>query len=326
MSHHFKLEITNRSVRITVFNNVDVDFAKEYSELLGGVKDSDSDEKTTELTYEKMTPAMRTVFGYDFIGPMPASDFYKDKDSNKDAEKKKRKSGTEASDEFKGKYNVYNYNKRVKQRAAKFKTLSYINFRVPNVQFVTLTFDPKIVAGVDDLKVCHHCFQKFIKRFRRKYSDFLYIATFSRQKNGNWHYHMLCNLDVNVKNKVVEDLWTYGMTWSTPITSYGEFDAKVSYCIQNMYDVAWDDLQGENGYLACRGLQGSVVLRSWNDDESEMAYEYLSKILESTDKPLDVKSYLIGDKGIDTGARVSYKVSHKVFGELFQDVKIAKEK
>jgi len=325
MSDQFKLEITNRGVRITILNNVNENFATEYRELLTGGSKNNDNTTTIDLDFDDMTPAMRTVFGYDFIGPIPSK-----KESptttNTDS-KKKYKSQSKASDEFVGKYSVYNYNKRVKQRVLKFRTLAYINFRVPNVQFVTLTFDPKKFEYADNLDECHHAFQKFVKRFHKKYSDFMYIATFSRQKSNSWHYHMLCNLNINVKNKPIQDIWQYGMTHSTAITTYNEFDTRVSYCIDNMYKVAWSDLRGEKGYLACHGLQNSVVLRSWNEAEHDKAYEYLAKILNSTDKPVDLVSRLLENTGNpDNAPRVSYKISHKVFPEFFTDIKIAKPK
>lgn len=314
---HFKLELTNRSSRITIFSNVDENFAQEYREALAG-ENSNHNDTSSDIDFDNMTPAMQTVFKNASIEPPP---------DDKETPKKQLKKRNKASNEFTGKYHEYNYKKRLKNRAEKFRTLAYINFKVPNVQFVTLTFDPNTIDYATDLKECHHAFQMFIKRIRRRYSDFMYIATFSRQKNNNWHYHMLCNFDVNVKNKVIQDLWQNGMTHSTPLLSYPEFDTRISYCIDNMYKVAWTDLQGENGYLPARGLQTPTVIRTWKDSEEDMAYEYLAKILNSTDKPLDIRSELLepGDDS-DTAPRVSYKISHKVFKEFFENIKIAKPK
>lgn len=313
---HFKLEITNRSVRITIFSNVEDTFAEDYRTMLTGT----STTKVVDLDFSDMPPSLINVFANATREPSPEK-------APKSPTTKKRKSSTEASDEFKGKYHEYNYRKRLKKRTEKFRTLSYINFRVPNVQFVTLTFDPSTIDYATDLDACHHAFQKFIKRIRRRYSDFIYVATFSRQKNSNWHYHMLCNFDVNVKNKVIQDLWQNGMTHSTPLLSYGEMTSKISYCIDNMNKVAWTDLQGEKAYLFGRGLQSVIVFRSWKTDERDAAYHYLYEIINSTDKPLDISSALLEHTDDeDTAPRITYKISHKQFPELFQNVKTATPK
>ncbi len=305
MADHFKLEITNRSVRIMKLNNVKEDFATEYSELLS----VDKHDKNAEINYDTMNQAMKNIF----LNAKQA-----DTETTPSTSSKHKKPA--------GKYAVYNYAKRMKTRTEKFRTDAYMNFRVPNVQFVTLTFDPSDFDGATDLNICHNAFKKFIQRLHYIFKDFVYIATFSKQKNGNWHYHMLCNLDINVKNKVIQDAWKYGMTHSTPLTSYSEFDSRISYCIDNMYNVAWTDLKGEKGYLSSKGLMKPVVFRSWKDDEYENAYAYLSKILESTDKPLDVSSHDIVDEVTDKTVKISYKVSHKTFPELFDKVKVAKLK
>lgn len=312
---HFKLDITNRSVRITIFSNVNENFAQEYRESLAGEKYNEN-VRTLDIDFDNMTPSMQTVFAKVPVESLPES---------KKESKMQCKQHNKPSDNFKGKYHEYNYKKRLKKRAEMFRSLAYINFRVPNVHFVTLTFDPRTVDYATDLNKCHHAFQMFIKRIRRRYSDFVYVATFSRQKNNNWHYHMLCNFDINVKNRTIQDLWQNGMTHSTPILSYTELGSRISYCIDNMYKVAWSDLKGENGYLKCRGLQTPIVFRSWNDAEKDKAYEYLAKIINSTDKPLDIMSELLErSDDPDTAPRISYKISHKVFDEFFTDIKIAK--
>lgn len=312
MAEHFKLEITNRSVKITTWHDVNDDFADEYAEILGIGR---SNSETVEIDLDSMTDTMRTVF--ENAGRRePTEEELK-------ASKAKSSSGDDS------KYKVYNYNKRNKMRAEKFRTDAYMNFRVPNVQFVTLTFDPKQFANADDLEACHDAFRKFIKRLRYKIDDFIHITAFSKQKNGNWHYHMLCNLGIDVTNKLINDAWGLGLTQSMPITSYTEFDSKVSYCIDNMYEVAWDSLQGRDGYLHSAGLLKPVVLRSWKDSETDSAYKYLSEIIGGAgiDKPTDVSSKLLPvDNSANKQGRVSYKISHKVFHELFKDVKVAKVK
>ena len=233
MAEHFKLEITNRSTKITTWTGVSDDFANEYKERLGT-----DDSLPDDYIPAPMSDALKTV-----LTPFPPEN---DKDNKENDKQIPLKSSAKKNT---GKYATYNYAKRVKKRRSTFKTLAYINFHIPNVQFVTLTFDSRIVNNANDLQTCHKAFQKFIKRIRHQYDDFRYLAVFSRQTNKNWHYHMICNFDESVTGKAIRELWTYGIIHNTVVTKYDEFDTKVSYCVDNMERNSWEELQGEKGYL-----------------------------------------------------------------------------
>ncbi len=323
MAEHFKLEITNRSTKITTWTDVSDDFADEFRENLTGSDTSATDDKP-------MSDAMATIFSVANKASLEGE--------------KQPPVATKKVKKNDGKYAKYNYAKRVKQRRSKFKTLAYINFMVPNVQFVTLTFDSRIFEGADDLDTCHKAFQKFIKRVRHQYDDFRYLAVFSRQRNNHWHYHMLCNFDETVSGKSIREMWSYGIVHNSVLTRYDEFESKLSYCIDNMEQVAWDELQGEKGYLSSNGLQNKIVLRSWNENEHDMAFECLREILGSTDKPIPVSSTEIMEsltayeikriKASNSGDRIpsnksfniNYLISHKGFAELFDKPVVAKKK
>ena len=312
MAEHFKLEITNRSTKITTWTGVSPDFANEYRENL-----SPDDNLSDDYVPTPMSDALKTV-----LTTLPSEADNANKENDKQiASKSSTKKNT-------GKYATYNYVKRVKQRRSTFKTLAYINFCIPNVQFITLTFDSRTFDNATDLQSCHKAFQKFIKRIRHQYDDFRYLAVFSRQTNKNWHYHMLCNFDETVSGKTIHALWTYGIIHNTVVTKYDEFDTKISYCIDNMEQNSWDDLQGEKGYLNSKGLQNKIVLRSWNDNESEMAYEYLRQILQSDDIPYALQSILKTEKlsASTKTFNINYLISHKGFAELFVQPVVAKKK
>lgn len=323
MAEHFKLEITNRSTKITTWTGVSPDFADEFRENLMVSDTAPSDNKP-------MSDAMATIFSVANKSPLE--------------ENKVSPTPNNSTKKNDGKYAKYNYAKRVKQRRSKFKTLAYINFMVPNVQFVTLTFDSRIFKGADDLDTCHKAFQKFIKRVRHQYDDFRYLAVFSRQRNKHWHYHMLCNFHETVSGKTIREIWSYGIVHNSVLTRYDEFESKLSYCIDNMEQVAWDELQGEKGYLSSNGLQNKIVLRSWNENEHDMAFECLREILGSTDKPMPVSSTEIMEsltayeikriKDSNSGDiipsnksfNINYLISHKGFAELFDKPVVAKKK
>lgn len=323
MADHFKLEITNRSTKITTWTDVSPNFAEEYRDNLMSSDDEPFDDKP-------MSDVLATVFSTP--------------DKKSSAEDNESLSTNTPSKKNKGKYAKYNYAKRVKQRRSKFKTLAYINFMIPNVQFVTLTFDSRIFEGADDLNICHKAFRKFIKRIRNHYDNFRYLAVFSRQKNKHWHYHMICNFDETVSGKDIHKLWSYGIVHNTVLTRYDEFENKLSYCIDNMEQVAWDELQGEKGYLNSQGLQNKIVLRSWNENEHDLAFQYLYEILHSTDKPLPIKSTEIREpltayeinqlkESLSSGKiptskshNINYLISHKGFAELFDKPVVARKK
>ena len=119
MAEHFKLEITNRSTKITTWTGVSDDFANEYKERLG-VDDSLPD----DYIPAPMSDALKTV-----LNPPPPENADKDKPNENQIVSK---SSAKKND---GKYAKYNYAKRVKKRRSTFRTLAYINFRTPNVQF-----------------------------------------------------------------------------------------------------------------------------------------------------------------------------------------------
>lgn len=324
MAEHFKLEITNRSTKITTWTGVSPNFADEYRANFSGFDNVDTD----VIDNKPMSDALKTVFSVvnDFVPKEPS-------DSAKRTAKKNA-----------GKYAKFNYAKRVKQRASQFKTYAYINFVIPNVQFVTLTFDSRIFNDANDLKACHIAFRNFIKRIRHQFDDFRYLAVFSRQRNGNWHYHMICNFDETVSGKIIRELWRNGIVHNTVITKYDEFDTKISYCVDNMTKIAWEDLQGEQGYLHSDRLQNKIVLRSWNDDEYEMAMKFLREILGSTDLPVPIssteiseplsayeikrlsESYPNGKISSNKSFNINYLISHKGFAELFDKPVVAKKK
>lgn len=338
MSEHFELELTNRSTRIKIISGVSDNFAEEYRNTLTGNWDRESEDSTPD---EEMSDAMKTILGYNFIG---APIDYKNPPIGyleKYPSSKKHSSKNTEIDQT-GKYQRYNYGKRMKERCANFKTLAFINFKIPNVQFVTLTFDSRIVSTANDLHTCHKEFDKFIKRVRHNFKDFLFLTVYNRQKNGNWHYHMLCNFDESVRNKQIQELWKCGMTHSTPLYKYYDFENKISYCIDNMMEASISDLQGEKGYRRSQYLQNKIRLRSWNENERESAYLYLQEILND-DKPIfplssktidsgnTIVSKLLSDDGsfsevILNDAQVTYLIARKAFNKLFQTPLVAKMK
>lgn len=347
MAEHFKLVVTPKGTQIVTFTGVDEDFAQKYGDTLAYAKMLAGDDgNNNEPVLDVKNPEPLTieyVFSQTSSEPIP-QDVLDRWAKQKSKKKPKQKKYTDPDpNDIGGRYTLYNYKKRIKERAANFRSYAFINFNKKNTQFVTLTFDSRIVADADKLDVAHSCFRKFIKRVQSKFTDLRYAGTFSRQKNGNWHYHMLFNFDESVSGKEINDMWKYGVAHCTLITSGNDLNTKISYCIDNMFKVSYSDLKGEKGYVHANGMQNSIVLRSWDKKESAKAYELMNEILLSgTDKPTPRNSVML-EKGKpffsrlssvdgtpveykDEDKQINYLYSTKGFPELFQEPVVAKRK
>ena len=412
MAEHFKLVINPKVTQIVTFTGVDEDFAQIYGDTLAYARmlagdDSEGNESEREpvpksiyeQTYfpEAKPATMEYVFA-PFVGPPTLEEIQDNierakkyaEERQKSLEKKERAKERanknlqelqklkDDPNTYEGKYARYNYKKRIKERAANFRAYAFINFAKNTTQFVTLTFDSKLVPNANDLDTAHECFRKFIKRIQSKFSDFRYLAVFcrqgeitnqspmpfdfdyntsdkrlnefvkqhktlSKQNTGNWHYHMLCNFDGSVTSKEIHDIWKYGITHSVLLTSGDELYTRISYCISNMSKVAYQDLRNEKGYLRSHRLQNHIVLRSWNNNESEQAYKLLQEILQSSQNKPTPRNSIMLQKGESFFTRlgssdgepyevkiddvqINYLYSPKGFPELFKPPLVAKRK
>ena len=164
----------------------------------------------------------------------------------------------------------------------------------------------------------------------------LYLITDSDILKGRDFYHCIeealkggvTMLQLREKEADGKEFLEKAMNLRELTRKYDEFDTKVSYCIDNMESVSWDELQGEKGYLNSKGLQNKIVLRSWNEKEADMAYEYLRQILQSDDIPYPLHSVNKKDKlpSPFKSYDINYLVSHKGFAELFDPPVVAKKK
>ena len=343
MAEHFKLVISPKYTKVITFTGVDANFADEYAELLSyGRMGKDDDGNLKDDEFDERFKKIFQVSEDDKDSASEVSSSPPMKPKNKT--KKKPKYDEPDPQTYEGRYTLYNYRKRIKERSAKFRAYAFINFTKGSTHFATLTFDPATFPGADDLDVAHDAFRKFVKRVQGKYTDFKYAGTFSRQKQTNsWHYHMFFNFDETVTTKDIEEMWQYGFVSSTFITSNDELYTKISYCIDNMFKVSYSDLKGEKGYLRSKNLQDQLVLRSWNKKESAKAYELLHELLQKgEDKPTPQHSVML-EKGEtfftrlgspdgtprevkEEDKQITYLVSNKGFPELFDKPIVAKRK
>ena len=125
----------------------------------------------------------------------------------------------------------------------------------------------------------HYEVAKFIRKIRVHYSDHIYIATFSRQCNGNWHYHMICNIDDTISEQELQKIWGMGMIKKKVIDDEKYFKNGMNYLIKNL-DSIRDELKGRSGYKHSRNAITDIVIDLDKADE-QTADELCEKIMQS---------------------------------------------
>lgn len=214
-------------------------------------------------------------------------------------------------------YADYNYHVRKKNRRRVVREIVYNNFALPNVIMLTLTFDQKNskeTQSYTDISKAHYEFKKFIQRVNSHYDNFRYVATFNRQSNGNWHYHLFCNFTPNTQNKTIAHIWNRGITYITYIKTQADYKQCLDYLIQNM-DQAAGELNGKRGYLAPKDIERDKVYNSWNEqytDEFNAAFERVEnaprRILYETKNHLGVKGKSVDET---TGEIIDYHIEDR---------------
>jgi wyosine [tRNA(Phe)-imidazoG37] synthetase (radical SAM superfamily) len=86
------------------------------------------------------------------------------------------------------------------------------------------------IEKIQDLDFTHKEFKKFIQRMNRRYEDFIYLATFSRQENGTWHYHMITNMIMDESVNNIQNIWGNGSCECKNMNS-GDYYTNVKRCI-----------------------------------------------------------------------------------------------
>jgi hypothetical protein len=169
---------------------------------------------------------------------------------------------------------------KIKKRKQRFKELLSNNFNYRTSVMVTCTFKPD-EDRYKDLSCCYKKWQAFIKRINNTYDGFKYLAVYNRQKNGNWHYHMLCNLDKSVSQSFIRDLWGNGGVYISHLYSSQQFTNRQEYMKDNMVEalkylyqnkvtgVEVAENGGLHGYLRSKNLVQNIKLMSWRDEDAE---------------------------------------------------------
>lgn len=214
-------------------------------------------------------------------------------------------------------YAQFNYFQRQKVRKNTVKELAYNNFEWQGSVMLSLTFD----RPMTDLAEAHKQFNLFIKRVNDHYDNFGYLTTFSRQSNGNWHYHVLANFPKGTKNSLISELWKNGITYISYMDSQARFDTAIKYLISNMSSVQ-SDLKGKHGYLASKNLERDKIITSYKQNDIDKFDEMFAVIRNSNNKILyETKNHLgIMGKNVDeeTGEVHEYHVPNRELDEMLE--------
>lgn len=178
-----------------------------------------------------------------------------------------------------GNYFEFNQHLRFKELCARIKHLCRNNFYEDNAMHVYLTFDSKSFPEKDfkDLKTAKAEFSKFIKRMNEHYDNFRHVTVYARHENGNWHFHMLCNLDVNTRQQLIEEIWGHGAVDTSYKSDRIAFYYSVYYLCKNLKK-NFDEYVNKRAFAYSKGLQDNIYLRQWKLEENYIIAEILNSI------------------------------------------------
>lgn len=129
-------------------------------------------------------------------------------------------------------------------------------------------YDPA-VERYKKLAYCNKLFKQFIQRMKYRFPLFNYVAVMARQDNGNWHYHMICNLNF-VPFDELRTIWRNGAVYfrSFKQTGMNGLWKSIRYLQKSMGSA---ELKGAKGYLCSKGLNRNLVYRTWMPNEQAQA-------------------------------------------------------
>lgn len=211
-------------------------------------------------------------------------------------------------------YNELNYCNRMKIRRNTIKELVYNNFSTKFAVMMTLTFDPQN-EKVDpmDLNEVRKEFKKFIQRMNDHYIEFTYVSTHSRQNNGDWHFHVICNLLLDTPANEIMKIWKNGIVNILPLDNELILKNSMNYLIYNMEQSA-PELKGRYGYFCSKNLQRDIVLKSWDDKQAEEFNAAFEMVKKAKNEILYGAKHTIGIKGQDINPKTGELFEVKILG------------
>lgn len=156
------------------------------------------------------------------------------------------------------------YKNSVNQKARnKLRRLISANFGRNDI-FMTITFK----ENMQDIEKANYELKKFVQKLKRKQKDFIYCAVIEFQKRGAVHYHMICNLAVNIdfdnepdvreKEREIAKTWGHGFI---DLKNIEHLDNAGAYLVKYMSKSGYDErLDGKKRYFF---LVPASNLKNW---------------------------------------------------------------
>lgn len=161
----------------------------------------------------------------------------------------------------------------------------------PDMQtFVSLTYK----QNLQDLQISKRHINKLFKELNRDFIDFKYLYVLEFQQRGAIHYHVLCNLPVNVPTAKPKDLkpelqklleqqfyeayWPYGWVDIRDLGQEGNTNAGLYVSVYLVEDLYKLDLGGSKCYGYSRNLLKPIERTSLTDlKPHEIPMEYTNE-------------------------------------------------
>ena len=220
------------------------------------------------------------------------------------------------------KYKDSNYRKTINRRCNTVRKLIVNNFQPEFTSFITLTFNDNYVS--EDYKSLVKSFLLFIRRIRKQFDNFKYIAVavpagISDTNSPRPHFHMVCNLDMSVTFKEIESIWKYGYVSVNHASSDSEFKRQSEYVIKNMKEAS-SKLCDKKGYLCSKDLNRSIIVKDTDAD-----YDKLKSEIGNSVKTVE---YVSEYKNVDDDVMVEYHNSFwsKKYSDMFVKLEAAVRK
>ena len=136
-------------------------------------------------------------------------------------------------------------NKVTSESNMEFKKRRFIeicnnNFGIGSIHIELNVNCMALIPSIEDM---HYEVEKFIRKIKVHYSDFMYIATITKLGAGNFRCNMLCNPDISENDL---NLWNNGNAHKDKINSFDVLDEFIEVLVSGMQS---------NSYMRSKNLR-----------------------------------------------------------------------